>query len=618
MFRRIFHISVIASVCVLLSGCQSLLLPDFNGGTLNPDIRFLRAGEVMNGVKCAMTAFMIEREKQIMRDRVEIVANRSKDEESAKRFLLLYGSEYQKIYRENVTNIYLGKVSPRPHNGKDNELNPFALNLSKLRGQISAQKLSQAGDLNHLCWSHVEDRDYLHYDLTSGQCVSNHKYCPSQIGKTLWDYDPHPINGILQSHCVPVPDYSRFALDRSQQASVQLTLMATNQGTIFYDFINQTGLGPLKEIIAPGNRAMGAVFPKAEFTAKGVTTFDMSVQIPQTIFRAPGPDSPYANDSAKSADVTTRLKDAIPAKMVSNAKSRATKRNEITIRDGRTIVDKQNLPFNTKVFGSSKIILRKDKSDAHVTASTDSRGQTIITPKDPSQENIIQEMKNIPLTYEEVRGNIIITKKSEAKIEKNSKAKKPEWQVLTDQEIALVRLGLGDPEVQFRTGCGDHGVISLDNNTEIDYLALKDMLLNVVSRQNDEMAYKGGPEVSLDTLNLTTSFEIVLDLSAGTKHIFRLFPMVLPPQMGIKPDHLHTLKITLHGAKKKGDSQNGKRLIAACVQRLQPSLSENNQNVNLNAAAYCATPTGQLLESLIETTDQNKGSSGAPGGATGQ
>jgi hypothetical protein len=531
-------------------------LPDFNGGMLNPDIRYLRAGEVVNGVKCAMTEFMREREGQVMTDRLETVINRRRDDEAAKRFLLLYGSEYVKESKKSIANVNLGGIRPEPwRTGNENEFNPYAINLSDLQDHISEIRDENVdprggGKLSGLCWP-VDPTKFRHWDQKKNSCVLNsptkndpqsqwpskgEELCPPQIGVTLWDYKPKENNGVFSSHCVPVPDYSRFALDKTQQATIDLTLIGSNQGTVFYDFINQAGLGPFKNIITPGNRSIGAVFPRADITAKGTTTFDVSVAMPQTIFQAIEADSPYSSEAA-------RLPNAIK-----NANAPAAKMPHLT--PGRTgdLTKKAPIPFYDEEFRS-----RQKNGGANKNPDT-----------------------------------------------------------LTNDEIRLISDDL-TPNKQLTAGC-QGGVLKVDDKTEIDYLKLKEMMLNVVAQQNAQVSYLGGPEVALDTINLTSSFQIVLDMSAGTKHIFRLFPMVLPPQMGVKPDHTHTLKITLHGAKKKGSAQSGKHLVAACRQRLQPPKETAGKggtlgaNVPGNGAQFCNTPVGQLLEAVIESTEQNKSS----------
>jgi hypothetical protein len=51
---------------LFLSGCVEATLPRFDGGLLNPEIRLLRAGEILDSVKCAMVAFMHEREHNLL------------------------------------------------------------------------------------------------------------------------------------------------------------------------------------------------------------------------------------------------------------------------------------------------------------------------------------------------------------------------------------------------------------------------------------------------------------------------------------------------------------------------------------------------------------------------
>jgi hypothetical protein len=136
----------VAAGGLLLSGCESMLLPDFNGGLLNPDIRFLKAGEVMNGVKCAMTAFMIERERQLLKERIAAVENRDRDNEASRRFLLLYGAEYKQPFGAVSGRILAGDQTVLAENktGKDNQLNPFALGTDKAT--------NPPGPLSRLCW----------------------------------------------------------------------------------------------------------------------------------------------------------------------------------------------------------------------------------------------------------------------------------------------------------------------------------------------------------------------------------------------------------------------------------------------------------------------------------
>ena len=582
MFKKALSVFGL-SASFLLGGCESLLLPDFNGGLLNPDIRFLKAGEVMNGVKCAMTEFMREREQQLLDEREKIVEHRDDPDPAARRrFLLLYGSEYKGVYQANAAGIYRGNQAVIRANryGTLNELNPFALNADKVGAdRIPLNAVDRrAGTtpegprkFSGLCWP---DREGVNKGrprhFYQGRCVLNapnesfpndpesmEAPCPQQIGITLWDYKPKDQSrGVTGSNCVRVPDYSRFALDPSQQALIDLTLTGNNQGTIFYDTVKQAGLGSaLQTIITPGNRQTGAVFPKLDITAKGVTTFDMSVQMPQTIFQSvclagniPNPD---AIDTAKGADPLAGLQCQIPdgAPLAAHARLRA-------------------IPSPGKSTGAEKQFQEK------------------AAPLPPS-------IKTRPVPDR-----------------------------LTAREVNTISKEL-TPFNQFKSGCGQNGLLPVDDVTEIDYLALKDMLLNVVARQNEDVSYRGGPEVALDTLNLTSSFEIVLDMSAGTKHIFRLLPMVLPPQMGLRPDHIHTLKITLKGAKRKGDPNSGGHLLQSCLALVGKAKAHPGGSPSQAAAGFatndaehfCNSPGGQLLTSIADSLASGGGSSGGGGGA---
>jgi hypothetical protein len=587
-----------------------MVLPDFNGGVLNPDIRFLKAGEVMNGVKCAMTEFMREREEDVVAERVETVVRRRENDETAKRFLLLYGSEYRD-YSNTEANIRLGRIKAGvgKHEGTDNELNPYATNLDALQSHLKEIGSSEVdprggGKLAGLCWPHETGRFkgmFRHWDVVKKKCVLNApekdappeevgsgESCPPQIGLTIWNYDPHPNKGVPTSHCTAVPDYSRFALDRTQQATLQLTLLATNQGTVFFDFIDQSKLGGLKQIITPGNRAAGAVFPKMDITAKGSTTFDMSVLMPQTIFQAPGPSSPYEIPAAKSASAVRNIgQTAAPAsrrfKSGEAAKDLLVPKATGTLELGGHL--KFASPQHEKAFAGGHPEVFMQYKNNNYKFSLDASGY--LKPSDEAAKIALAQ------AISPQEGGKVVT------LSVKEKAPKPMPDVLTNKEIDLVANEL-TPYKQFAAGCGSNGIMKVDATTEIDYLKLKEMLHNVVARQNEQVSYNGGPEVALDTLNLTSSFEIVLDVSAGTS-IFRLFPVILPPQIGVKPDHTHTLKIALHGAKKKGDAQSGQHLVAACQQRLQLKPGEGG---------ICERAEVRLLEAMIEANEQSKSSSG--------
>jgi hypothetical protein len=549
-----------------------MVTPSFDGGALNPEIRFLRAGEVMNGVKCAMTSFMLEREKQLIDERVQAVLHRDDGDEWRRRFLILYAAEYRKPYEKVASQIFQGDLSGND-TGKDNQFNPYALGQDKLAEDFKKKGID-VDNISHmwidprvlrsgktvrklagLCWP--LDGKFRHWEFGGsggGSCVANNapslreRRCREQLGRTLWNYKPKESGGAVASHCSAVPDYSRFALDPSQQASIDLTLNGANQGTLFYDLIDQSGLGPLRNIITAGDRSRGFVFPKVDMTGKATTIFQMSAQMPQTIFQK---GQSRCNTKYDDCDDETLSPTARVAQVDSTLQAALAEQREPVIVE-RSVTVQVDQP-----------------DDGIAPYSRDGNGYR------PKRK--------------------IIKKRAEHRPE----------DLLTREEARLIEAEF-TPSQQYARGCGSNGILSLDDHRDVDYLALKDMLKKVVADQNEQVTYRGGPEVALDTLNLTATFQMVLDMSAGTKHIFRFFPMVGPPQMGMKFDHFHTLKISLRGAKKRGDPDGKKRLIAACKERLQRGASNSND--------FCDRPEAQMLEAIAQSLEQGRSGSGSSSG----
>lgn len=169
---------------------------------------------------------------------------------------------------------------------------------------------------------------------------------------------------------------------------------------------------------------------------------------------------------------------------------------------------------------------------------------------------------------------------------------KSESNLIPDRVIAVRQ-----ESTLFQQYCGaDNESIRLNEDTEVDYLALKRMLINVVRRQNEAL-YRGAPAMTLSTLNLTSKFQLIIDVQAGTRGIFRIVPLIVPPNTEVKSDHSHTLKLAFNGPKKKGDPHYNAKVIQNCLDRLQAS----------SDSQVCRTGGGQLLESLIETVESNGG-----------
>jgi hypothetical protein len=120
---------------------------------------------------------------------------------------------------------------------------------------------------------------------------------------------------------------------------------------------------------------------------------------------------------------------------------------------------------------------------------------------------------------------------------------------------------------KFYSQCNaDTSTFALDNTTRIDFLGLKQLLHNVVEKQ-DKAIYRGIPDITLSALNLTSAFQLTMEAQAGT-HFFKIVPVLAPPNTEFKIDHTHTLKIVLNGKKGKGDKQNPKRLADSCRERI--------------------------------------------------
>ncbi len=267
MCKRVFLIPLFLLAAMTLAGCETLPLPNFNGGALNPDIRFLRAGEVMNGVKCAMTEFMREREIRILKDRWEKATRRYDSDEDKLAFISLYSSEYPKLYRKFSTDRMRKPDETERDNvtGKDNPFSPFALRVDKIDGAISGEKscnfnaLSGGRFIPKGLDSPLLAEDFFHWEAKPtvcgirdvkcrGNCVPNSYYCPGELGIAIWDYGARDIYQRMPDkkgigNCAVIPDYSRFALDKTQQAAISLQLTGTNTGIAFYDTINAAGLG---------------------------------------------------------------------------------------------------------------------------------------------------------------------------------------------------------------------------------------------------------------------------------------------------------------------------------------------------------------------------------------
>jgi hypothetical protein len=645
-----FQKTILGVLCISLplSGCTGLFLPPFNGGVLNPDIRFLRAGEVMNSTKCAMIAFLKERDKQLMAERVKIYRERAKD---PRQFLLYYSQEYPKNF---VKDTVQPKSRQPTYTGADNEFRPWALNVTP--------------EMAHLERCTPEDGDYFnpkkfrHLNLQN-QCVLNN--CPEQtLGIPIWDYAAKDGKNLaieggkrkLEGNCARIPDYSRFALDSTRSMTIELQLLANNTGTVNYQFIDATGLGALQEVIVTGSRSAGIPFPQFNTTMKGSNIFNMSAQMPQSLYIPRRTDKkPEAADKPKSSPPEEKKFNSREyRKSLSSLQEAIDKWQEKipqTFNDHRKTSLDQSIEALIAALAAAKANIEKEppaagrdfakvnELDDILRRALEAFIQAVRTANYNSQirlaieddvEKQFQQMgykhrgavdfrwaeysesptqpsyaPSPPPASEEPGADLSSPAAKNAGVGSLSNPKAPGKDFLTRAEADLAETLT--PQNQFLQGCGDGRYISEDDATEIDYLALKDLLLNLVNQQNDAVHLTGGPDVTLDALNLTTSFQIIVDTSAATRHIFRIFPLAIPPVMGVKPDHTHQLKITLQGPKKKGDPQNAQRLAKSCAERIARNIvNQGSTSDSVYDTTFCSSAEGILLESIVDALEQSR------------
>jgi hypothetical protein len=107
---------------------------------------------------------------------------------------------------------------------------------------------------------------------------------------------------------------------------------------------------------------------------------------------------------------------------------------------------------------------------------------------------------------------------------------------------------------------------------------------------------------------------VVLEASAGTTHLFRIVPVLVPPNTDLKADHTHQLKVTLNGKKQKGDKQLSGKLADSCRERVsdkdgKPSVAGLGRDAN-QPTDFCGTEAGRLLESIVQALEKGSSSAG--------
>jgi hypothetical protein len=227
-----------------LTGCiEATTLPSFDGGLLNPDIRYLRAAEVMTGVKCAVIGFLSERETMNLKDRQD---------------------KARKTFYERVEGPHFQKFAINPETDWQK--------VECKQGQHRAPMRDKTGKIIRDNTGHI-----------IAECVANENCNP--LSWAFWDYKRTiKRDDNEKGKCAPVPDYSHFALDPTQSAQITFTLKAINGGFINYAKIDAKKLPDwLRGFVAPGSIQAQAPFPQLNIGGNGATTIDFSTVMPQSL-----------------------------------------------------------------------------------------------------------------------------------------------------------------------------------------------------------------------------------------------------------------------------------------------------------------------------------------------
>jgi hypothetical protein len=490
VFTKRFSRGLVALLCAAGLASCSELYPRFDN-ILNPDIREPRVGDVVDSVKCAVTAYLHERTRDVLRQAWEDAQKHGcRTDGKSWQFRVVTTVPDAKT-EEDV--CVLSRPPSRYDTAKDIENKG-----DDYKPQIAADKCTPY----YYAWSYERYQPsrkikFAHEKAGKGDKPYYESVCAPNGGC--------PPGTLPRGERCVVDDPSRFALDPNSSATIDLTLTANNTGSMAYTRIDQAQLGWLKNIIAPGNDPPGTPFPNLTVRNKITNVVQMSVVLPQV---------PYQKED--SPDAATKAEIAKAKKYVSDFTKASDKR------------DRQKSVFYNLVRP---------------------RGRPTFSLEDPLSTD---------------PGSLYAA-----------------------QALRALREQAGD----YQEAC---------SGRQIDYLALKKLIAKLVDEQ-EQRIYEGKPEVSLEQIVLTASFQLILDASAGTYHIFRIVPVLVPPTLTLNPDHTQQLKITFRGVKNRGSPRNQEALRQRCQTRLQGVRG---------AASRCNDPDLLMLEAVIETLETTRGGSG--------
>lgn len=473
-----------------LSACTALY-PRFDNFLLNPDIAFPSAGEVVQSVKCAVSGYLIERSTQISSEAQNLLLAELEDKHRTN-----VVSTYCPIASDN--NQWVARDHPPSHSDwyiafpEPDERDPGRCELREDSHPIRINQgkgASNSGIFTRIWTKQLRcDQPYHIYNrvrLTKRQATpgNSKKYSCQPNGGCLPGTLPH------KSGTCAVDDASRFGLDPSSNAKIELSLSAVNQVSMNYQRIDAEKLDFLTSIIVPGDGAKSFPFPSLKASSKATNRVQLTILLPQAMLKA----------------------DETPAEIVKLARR----------------IDEMLLKLRSQGPGAK---IARERS-------------------------------------EDITSRVTVDR--------------------TDRLARATLKQITDDAPNYKSTCEETG--------RVDFLALKSYLTRIVADQEAHV-YSGAPEVALDTLVLTSEFQIFFDATAGTR-IFRILPVLIPPVLALNPDHTHNLKITFDGGKTRALSTNGVSLVQRCIARLR------NTGTAQDPQVVCRTPESIQREGLIQAVE---------------
>ena len=476
--------AALAVVCsVGLAACAEMY-PSFDRVD-NPDIHptTLQAGRVVNGVKCAVSAFLVERSQQLIKDALEDFSENNKlycgvNDKKPNTYWSWKHQSCKKVYGGcKFGEVFVGYDEfKRKINDKSESERVLA--VAEWEGDSQSIKKNEGQCVLNPCAVNVR-RDFDNAEIVNwGGAISTSN--PPSGAFESWDAG--------SGYCSAPIDRSIFAVDPNNTATIDLTLSASNTGTINFTKINAFELGVLSKAIVAGSSTIP--FPMILTSKKDTNSIQMTSVMPQ---------------GSPRRKVQPPLMSVLPDKYQPKKSNDAKYNFAATGLPGRSLEGADE--FTVDVNGRVQAATNEQDNECRVKGA-------------------------------------------------------------------------------------------------MDYLALKELIKAIVERQEDAV-YNGAPHLAMDTLTITTAFQIIVDASAGTQHIFRFFPLVVPPTVGYKPDHTHTLKLILHGRKAAGLPKAAPALQTKCIERLGTAVSVRQ------AIDYCSRPESLVLESVAQSVEKSAGNAGA-------